>query len=236
MNQAPPPRRGRCLLVRRDYGFPNPSVPGWKVLDLRRRPLPPPEALRDGGGLVLLGGETLLGWARTRERPHLWKELAGCARTFGLAVGFRFPREMRKVGQALAGAGAEVEVEDQAPDGRIPPLYLDVGSRPGLLALHLAYEWETGAAAARGGVALLRVAHLLAGGPATAGETARALGITTGAARSYLNWMEDAALVRREGNTMALRHPLLSMLFTGEEAAPPREPSPAPSWNPVELD
>ncbi|MEW6757959.1 MAG: helix-turn-helix domain-containing protein [Acidobacteriota bacterium] len=210
-------------------------MPEYRVLDLRRRPLPPAPDLREGRGLLLLGGETLFGWARTRERPHLWKELAGCARTSGLAIGCRFPRETRRVGQALAGTGLEVEVRDHAPDGRIPPLYLDAGARPALLALHLAYEWETGAAAARGGVALLRVAHLLACGPATAGETACALGITAGAARSYLRWMEDAALVRREGRKMALRHPLLSTLFTGTVAAP-RAPSPVPVWNPVELD
>lgn len=231
----PAPGPGRCLVVRRDYGYPDPAVPGWRVLDLRRRPLPPAHALREGRGLVLLGGETLLGWARTRERPNLWKELAECARSSGLAIGCRFPREMRRVSQALAGTGLEVEARDHAPDGRTPPLYLDMASRPTLLALHLAYEWETGAAAARGGVALLRVATFLAEGPATAGETACALGITTGAARSYLNWMEDAALVRREGKKTALRHPLLSTLFTGAGEGP-RETSPAPAWNPVELD
>jgi hypothetical protein len=229
------PIRGRCLLVRRDYGYADPSVPGWKTLDLRRRPLPNAEALKAAGGLVLLGGEALLGWARTRERSTLWKELARVVRTSGLAIACRFPRETRRVREALSAAGAEVKDFDQEPDGRVPPLYLTLGLRSPLLLLHLAYEWETGAAAARGGVALLRVASRLAVGSASAGETASALGVTPGAARSYLRWMEDAALVRRDGRAMALRHPLLSALFTGAGDAP-RTPSRARAWDPVELD
>lgn len=52
---------------------------------------------------------------------------------------------------------------------------------------------------------------------------AAALGVTQGAARSYLNWMEDVALVRREGYLFDLIHPLLRLRF-GE--ASPRGPIP----------
>jgi hypothetical protein len=145
-----------------------------------------------------------------------------------------------------------VEMRETPADGAVPPLYTRLGGHPGLRRLHLEYEWLTGMAAARGGIALLRIACRLAEGPLPSGELARALGLTSGAVRSYLAWMEDAALVRRTAGAFALRHPLLAALFSPKASpepelaatlpAPPRPagaqepPAGSRPWDPVELD
>jgi hypothetical protein len=127
------------------------------------------------------------------------------------------------------------------PDGRIPPLYQKLRDQPRLAGLHLSHEWWTGMGVARGGIALLRVAlEVAALGPCGAPALASRLGVTAGATRSYLRWMEDAALLRRDGHRYDLRHPLLRSLFgRGGTAAEVRHvdtPVPTRPWNHLELD
>ena len=79
--------------------------------------------------------------------------------------------------------------------------------------LHLELEWGSALACARGDAALEQVGLLLALGPRRVSAIAARLGITQGAARSYLQWMEDVALVRCEGRLFELAHPLLGQRF-----------------------
>lgn len=254
MDAPPPlPAPGRCLLARLDYGHPPLKVPGWRRLDLAWTGAPPLD--QDGRpGLLLAGAERLLGWARTREGAALWEALRRQALGAGLALQCRFPRHAWELAGRLSALGVPLDRRETPADGSIPPLYADLRGRPDLLRLHLEHEWLTAMAAARGGIALLRVADRLAAGPRPAVALARDLSVTTGAVRSYLRWMEDAALVRRAGRTFALRHPLLATLFSPaapgpaprlRAAAPPPAAPPAPApppaapsrpWDPIELD
>jgi len=234
MEPNPIPPRRRCLVFRRDYGYPPFPPCGWPVRDLLWETLP--DLGEPGEGLVLRNAEVLLGWARSRQASGLFDDLARLARRRGLVLECRFPRPARALFQALQRAGAAPEWDDLAPDGSVPPLYRGLPPGGALLRLHLELEWRTGMAAARGGVALLRTGALLAPGPRRAAEVAHGLGVSAGAARSYLAWMEDAALARREGTSFALRHPLLALLFASP--GPRRAAAPARSapWDPVELD
>ncbi len=237
MNRDALPPVRRCLLRRRDYGYPFFPPCGWPVRDLLWEPLP--DFAGSEPGLVLRNAEVLLGWARSRAAGSLFDDLARFARRHGLVLECRFPRPARALQEALTRAGAAPEWDDLPPDGSVPPLYARLPPGSPLIRLHLELEWRTGLGAARGGVALLRTGALLALRPHKAPEVAKGLGVSAGAARSYLSWMEDAALARREGGTFALRHPLLASLWTqpgpktGSDLSAPLRPM---VWDPVELD
>jgi hypothetical protein len=237
-----PPEKG-CLVIRSDYGYPAPAMNECKELDLGWEPLAPALAeFRQGGALCLHGSEMVLAWARTRGGADLLGRLRSFAARTGLVLVCRFPRAARELLRIMGGRGKAPLFWETPADGRIPPLYDRWESHPQLLRLHLEQEWLTGTAAARGGVALLRVAWCLAeASPLPPASVADGLGVTTGAARSYLTWMEDAALVRREAGGFSLRHPLLNRLFQG--VPPPRKierevapSSTSPGWDPIEID
>ncbi len=221
MDTHPPvPQPKRCLIARVDYGHPALEAPGWAEADLARAALDEALQLPLGApGLLLRRAEYTLAWAGTREGEGLWARLAQVASRRGLALECRFPRHARKLAAHLEAEDCEPLLWETAADGDAPPLY-DGLSREAQ-DLHLAFEWETALGAARGGAALLRLALLLArGGAQAAPALADQLGLTAGATRAYLSWMEDVALVRRDGRAYDLRHRLLARLFA--QGAPPR--------------
>ena len=227
----PAPRSRHCLLARIDYGYSPLTARGWAEADLFRQP--PGEALKLSKGvpgLVVRRAEWALAWAGTRDGKLVWERFAAIARRAGLALECRFPRHARELAVRIESVGLEPDRWETAADGSVPPLYDSVGDRPDLLHLHLQREWDTGLAAARGGAALLRIAIVLSRqGAMPAPRLSEELGLTTGACRAYLGWMEDAALVRRTGRAFDLRHPLLGSLFVpapAERSAPrPRRPA-----------
>jgi hypothetical protein len=230
-----------CWVVRRDYGYPPVQIPGWRVVDLGREGLVQALPSNAGGRLILRQAEILEGWSRTRSGRTLWKDLLAAAGAGGVLFECRFPKHARGLTARLRSEGAAPLFREDAPSGGIPPLYERLVSQPALFRLHLEHEWWTAMGAARGGVALLRIAMELAlRGPVAAPELAGRLGVTSGAVRSYLRWMEDVALLRREGSTVHLRHPLLASLFerpSGHVEAPPAAPqTPSSTWDPIELD
>lgn len=236
-----PPRGPGCLLARVDYGFAGPQARGWRTVDLQRVPLPDLREAPPTPGLVICHADLLLGWARTRGCAGLWPRLLDWSSRMGLVLECRFPRHAREISKALSGAGGGLRFRETPADGRIPPLYSGLRGQPNLIDLHLRNEWWTGMAAARGGIALLRIAFALAErGASSAPALASVLGVTAGAARSYLRWMDDAALLRREGPLFDFRHSLLGRLFTpgGATPAPLAETRALPSkgWNHLELD
>ena len=256
----PLPAAGRCLVARMDYGYPASPPASWRQEDLDWTGEAPFSSGGRREGSWILGAEHLLGWARTKRGEAVWERLEREAARGPLVLQCRFPRHARALGRLLEARRIPAGWWETRADGSVPPLYEAVRGRPALLRLHLEREWQTGMAAARGGIALLRIAGRLAAGPKSAGDLARGLGLTSGAVRSYLRWMEDAALLRREGRDFALRHPLLATLFSSAvplqepapkravagpsappalagEAAPPAAPAPTSRpWNPIELD
>ncbi len=229
-------RKRCCPVFRIDYGYETPAPAGWATLDLTWAP--PVWDVPDAGGLLVRSADELPAWAGTRDHGNVWRRLAPLAKEGRLVLICRFPRRAVQVREALAGTGARVEFFDAPADGAVPPLYASLPEGSPLRRLHLEHEWSTGLAAARGGTALVRTASLLAAnGTLPLSELAAAMGITAGAARSYVRWMEDAALARREGRSVALRHPLLNSLFAVDREPPPRRTvAPPQRWDPVELD
>ncbi len=229
-------RKRCCPVLRIDYGYAVTTPPHWQTLDLSWAP--PAWDETAPGGLLVRSADDLPAWAGTREHGDVWRRLTPRAKEGRLVLVCRFPRRAVQVRDALAGAGVRVEYVDAPSDGTVPPLYARLPEGSPLLRLHLEHEWSTGLAAARGGTALVRTAARLAAAEAlSVSELAGAMGITAGAARSYVRWMEDAALVRREGRSVALRHPLLNRLFAVDREPPARPPvAPPKRWDPVELD
>lgn len=248
MRKSEPPKAvpGTCLLKRLDYGYEHHEPGAWKIRDVRYG-LPSSEDFEAKGGLLLRSGDLLLSWSKINSNGELWKFIASKAAGDGLVIECRFPRWCDRLREALKNAGAKVEFWETPVDGSVPPLYKKLHGSSQLLRVHLDFEWETGLAAARGGVGLTRFAVLLAGKRRmSVRELAGKTGLSPGAVRSYLGWMEAAALVRREDHTFALRHPLLAELFGGGKNLwgppfPRREPpvfrnKAARDWDPVELD
>jgi hypothetical protein len=235
MSDLPPlPRPRRCLIVRVDYGHaPLEVPPAWAEADLSRQSLD--EALlvpRGARGLCLRRADWALAWAGTRagarEGDGVFARLARIAARSGLALECRFPRHAASLASNLEAAGCLPDLWQSEADGSVPPLYR--GLSGDLARFHLEHEWESALGAARGGAALLRVALVLAReGPQTAPLLAGRLGLTAGATRAYLGWMEDVALVRRTRGRYDLRHPLLGELFKSGAAAPPVPDAPPPA-------
>jgi hypothetical protein len=219
-----------------DYGHAPLDLPsGWAAADLSRQSLD--EALllpRGAKGLCLRRAEWALAWAGTREGGRegdgVFVRLARIAARSGLALECRFPRHASSLASNLEAAGCVPDLWQTEADGSVPPFYQ--GLSEDLTGLHLEHEWETALGAARGGAALLRVALVLAReGPVPAPLLAGRLGLTAGATRAYLGWMEDVALVRRTQGRYDLRHPLLGDLFrsgAAEPSASKTPPRPAP--------
>ena len=229
-----------CLVARQDYGYPEIRLPGWREADLGRSDLLAVLAGPKEPGLVLRRAELLGGWLKTRSGALVRTRLKELARASGLVLECRFPKHARRIHDGLRIGGARPILWERPASGQVPPLYIALTSRPDLLELHLEHEWWSAMGVARGGVALLRIAIFLAThGAASAPQLAESLGISSGAVRSYLQWMEDAALIRRDGRDVHLRHPLLSRLFESAAIpppAPPRHAMPEKIWNPAELD
>lgn len=127
----------------------------------------------------------------------------------------RFPKTFRSVREHLEKEKVRYSSYDAKHDGSLPPLYRQLRPGSDMFDLHLAREWETGLCMARGMSVIVEAGSLISRStePVAAGTLAREMGITTGAAASYLRWMEDAALVRRVGKGYMLRHEGLYMLF-----------------------
>lgn len=176
---------------------------------------------------VLTGADRLLGLARRRGGEN-WAELIAKPDRQGLLLVYRFPRSAPKLTQPLRTHGLFAGSATGDATGELPPLYRRVGVESELGRLHLAFEWETGLAAARGASVLNEAAGLMAAaGELSPVRLSSHLGTSSGAARSYLSWMVEAGLARRTAHGYALRHGGLAHLFGGGKE-PLDIPSPAP--------
>jgi len=223
------------FLLRLDYGWDVPRHPLLKeggkfperpgAVDLGLGLGVPRTAVSDNGGRlqVVWGAEALVARRRAISRESaLTKNFPSPS---GVVLCARFPRSFTMV---LAAARRETPLSGWAemePLGEIPSIYRRLESDELARYAHLRLEWETGVAHARASSVLPEAAGLMAReGEIRPAALARRLGITSGAARSYLVWMEEAGLCRRTaGGAYALRHPALSRLFLCEEEERPRQ-------------
>lgn len=222
------------FLLRLDYGW---DVPGHPLLteggkfperpgavDLGLGFGAPGDAVRPNRNRlqVIWGAEALVARCRAISRESaLTKNFAA---KNGVVLCARFPRSFTLV---LAAARRETPLSGWAemqPLGEIPSIYRRLERDELARYAHLRLEWETGVAHARAASVLPEAAGLMAReGEIRPAALARRLGVTSGAARSYLVWMEEAGLCRRmAGGAYALRHPALSRLFLSEEGEKPR--------------
>lgn len=155
----------------------------------------------------------------------------------GTLVETRFLKTFRSVAAFLQREKTPFLSHDAKHDGSLPPLYRRIRHSGELFGLHLLYEWETGLGMARGASVIVEAGSLMSKseGPLSAGSLAKKMGITLGAAASYLKWMEDATLVRRSGGGYMLRHEGLYSLFGGPPGQAVRAGFPRKS-DPMELD
>jgi hypothetical protein len=214
-------------LFRVDYGYPDAQpmwASGWDVWDLSRFPRSPnPKTgllFEMGGasasGRIFRNADRLLAWVRLRGKGDAVGEVCKAAASRPMVLQCRFPRHATALRRTLEEAQVLASFDETPRDGSLPPLYRKLDPEDPLTLLHLELEWGSALACARGDVALEQVGLLLASGPRRGSTIAAALGITQGAARSYLQWMEDVALVRREGRQFELAHPLLRQRFRGD--------------------
>lgn len=238
-NEPPPLIPGKCMVERMDYGYSFHRVRRWKVVDAALAN-PIEEITGSAGGLVVRSAGALLGWSKIRKGEKLWRALAVRAGGPGILLECRFPRFAKLLMERMEEEGCTTGFWETPTDGRIPLLYHQLAPTSPLCRLHLRFEWTTGLSTARGGIGLVRIARLLAKGKRSSGQLSGELGITAGAVRSYLQWMEDAALVRWDGSDGALRHPLLETLFNDHAPnARAHRPLPSdsrPTWNDIEED
>ena len=232
-----------------DYGYPDAEPPrerGWYCLDLRNHPLPsgnPEEprcffsdGLRPGGrGVLLRDAGRLLAWSRFKGRGNPIEELLRLTAGRPLVLQCRFPRHAGLLEEAFLREDIPANLLETPRTGEVPPLYRSLADKDPLHRMHLELEWVTAQAASRGGEAFEVLGRLMAEEPGLrAVDLASRMGITGGAVRSYLGWMEEVSLVRREGYRYFLGHPLLARRFSEETASQDR-PQPSPGHHAVEV-
>lgn len=164
---------------------------------------------------------------------EMLSRLAKC----GTLVETRFLKTFRSIGLFLEKEKTQFLSHDARHDGALPPLYSRLRQSGEMFGLHLLYEWETGLGMARGASVIVEAGNIISksAGPLTAGVLAAKMGITVGAAASYLKWMEDAALVRKIDGGYMLRHEGLYSLFGARPERAARAGFPRKS-DPMELD
>ncbi len=246
----------KWFVLRLDYGW---DVPEHELLsEVQRRPEAPgafdlglglPSSLDAAGAgaqnrpriAVLWGGEALLDLKRRNSPAKKEQQAKDRLPGDGVVVCARFPRTFPKVIETARKWGRLAGWAEMEPAGGIPPLYARLVGDDAAIRAHLRLEWETGVAKARATSVLAVAGAMMASeGEARASGLALRLGVTSGAARSYLVWMEEAGLCRRAaGGAYLLRHPALGGLFAAASERRPREPLPqsgAAKGNWIEID
>ena len=232
-----PPLEHGVHLFRVDYGYPDPRLPwtqSWPTWNLAlaewasgvAKPWEGDASHATTG--ILRNADRLLAWGRLRRGDDPLEGLARSARSRAWVLLCRFPRHFRALAQSLLDRGVALATWETEHDGSLPPLYRSLAPDGPLTRLHLELEWVSALACARGDTALERIGARLAHlGPSRCSAVAAGLGISPGAARSYLSWMEDVALVRRKGRLFDLAHPYLrSRFLTGTRNPEPHSPTP----------
>lgn len=152
-----------------------------------------------------------------RRRNENLKEVLKIASENGSLFETRFYKYFRLIKKILTHTSTHFFAADIKSDGILPPLYKQIEKDEKQFINTLIYEWETGILTSRGSSVLIEIGEILSRSdkPKRLTDIANEMGITLGAVSSYLKWMEDASLIRREGKDFSLRHSGLKLLFKG---------------------
>jgi hypothetical protein len=225
------------FLLRLDHGYSAPcdcdhevcraTTPEGDLLDMLGS-VKPPAVLRVTDCQYLFSARR-----RNADAGRLISRLQKC----GVILETRFPKTFNNLKTFFEKQKIPYLFFDCPSDGSLPPLYSMFRRDSEFYNYHLNYEWRTGLDMARGTSVVIEIAGIISREPVplTISVLAGKMGITLGAAASYLRWMEDAALVRKTGKGFKLRHVGLYSLF-GSTA-----PAGAPSYifrksDPMDLD
>ncbi len=218
--------RKSVFLLRIDYGY---QVPLQADRTIDCSSVPPADVLASAPALprpvIFHVVSPQFAFSSRRRTKGRGADASVSLRDSAVLIETRFLKTFRSVKEYLEKEKVRYSSYDAEHDGCLPPLYRHLRPGSDLFDLHLAREWETGLCMARGTSVVVEAGSLISrsAAPVSAGTLAREMGITTGAAASYLRWMEDAALVRRAGKGYLLRHEGLYLLFRGRPEHQVRE-------------
>ena len=204
--------RKSALLIRIDYGYEIPISRG-EIFDGSKTSLRKLcQFLENGEPATILNSHYLLSF---RRKDNLLDELLKSASCSGSILETRFPKYFKifvKTFEKNSLSYFSLEVES---NGEFPPFYLQFQRNESLLLHNLQFEWESGLLTSRGKSVLIEIAEILSQNDSKVNltEIASSLGISLGATLSYLKWMEEASLIRRENKLYSLRHKGLNLLF-----------------------
>ncbi|HNQ77457.1 MAG TPA: hypothetical protein PK747_11000 [Acidobacteriota bacterium] len=218
--------RKSVFLLRIDYGYPVP-LKADRTIDCSA--VPPSDVLEAAPAFARPAVCRIVSPQFAFSSRRRTREGGGASavplRDSAVIIETRFPKTFRSVRDYLEKENVRHTSYEARHDGSLPPLYRQLRPGSDLFELHLSREWETGLCMARGTSVIVEAGSLISKSaePVAAGALAKEMGITTGAAASYLRWMEDAALVRRVGKGYLLRHEGLYLLFRGRPERQARE-------------
>lgn len=203
------------LLVRIDYGYQIP-LRFVKRFDALFTPISEIkeyfEVKRNNGFFAVFNSHYLLS---PRRRQSLFQNFIKTLEGKPVVLETRFSKSFESFCSFLAKEGIKFSKIDCKSDGSLPPLYSSISLNRELFFKNLLYEWESGLQMARGRSSLIDIAKIIAQSekPMTLSEISEKMELTLGAVASYLNWMEDASLIRKENKRYMLRHQGFYYLF-----------------------
>lgn len=230
--------RQEPLLVRIDYGYPLPKITSrsfnalYDTLGEIKAFL---EEKREETPILIFNSHYLLS---PRRKKNLFQNFISATKAKPVVFETRFAKPFKTFCTLFSKEGIKHSKIDIPSSGTLPPLYSSVKSNKELLLKNLLYEWESAILMARGRSSLIDVAKIIAknDSPLTLSQISENMGITLGAAASYLRWMEEASLVRKEKKHFFLRHEGFYFLFSQSTADKLDKPPKIRKEDPMELD
>lgn len=207
--------RKEPLIVRVDYGFPLP-VDALKTFDALFEPIIEIKKFfdtkKDNTLVAILNSHHLLS---PRRKERLFQDFLKSLEGKPAVLETRFFKIFKIFCSLFEKENISFSKIDVTCDGSLPPLYSAIQSNRDLFFKNLFYEWESALLVARGRSSLIDIAKMIAENenPLTLSELAQKMGLTLGAVASYLSWMEEASLIRKENRRFFLRHIGLNLLF-----------------------
>lgn len=207
--------RKEPLIVRIDYGFPLP-INVSKTLDALFEPLFEIKKFfdtkKDDNLTAILNSHHLLS---PRRKERLFQDFLRSVEGKPVVFETRYLKVFKRFCSLFEKENISFSKIDFPCDGSFPPLYSAIQSNRDLFFKNLLYEWESALLIARGRSSLIDIAKMIAENenPLTLSELSQKMGLTLGAVASYLSWMEEASLIRKENRRFFLRHSGLNLLF-----------------------
>ena len=204
--------RKSALLVRIDYGYEIPISRG-KIFDASKTSLRKVCNFFENGEPVTIFNSHYL--QSLRRKDTLFEEILKKTSQSGSIFETRFLKYFKSFKKTFNEKSLPFFAIEFESNGDLPPFYHQFQRNENLLLQNLQFEWETALLTSRGKSVLIEIAEILSQNDSKFNltEIASRLGISLGATLSYLKWMEDASLIRRENKLYSLRHKGLNLLF-----------------------